>query len=191
MATTNASGRRSSLKAERNLAIRPSKKHTNWLGQKKAALLKFDPKPPVAAFTAVFSNIDKCWPEYLAASYLVWLKTRSARMYVQIWWFWVKQWPNYWTLCLPHQFLYTLGHYIAAFCSRPEATSDGIAGVAVEYVGVDVHVHGDSWSNRYWDIRATHFVMDNERRMPVDASHHIRQNAILALWPKNENDRLK
>ena len=37
--------------------------------------------------------------------------------------------------------------------------------MAVEYVGTDVRVKfGDSRSNRSQDIRAAHFVMDDERR---------------------------
>ena len=48
--------------------------------------------------------------------------------------------------------------------------------MVVERVGTDVHVKfGDSRSNSNRDIRAAHFVMDDER-MTADASHEIRQN---------------
>ena len=41
-----------------------------------------------------------------------------------------------------------------------------MSGVAVEYVGVDVRLKfSDSWSNRSRDIRADHFVMDNDGGM--------------------------
>ena len=50
---------------------------------------------------------------------------------------------------------------------RSELVSDVISGVAVEWVGMNVPIKfGDSRSNRLQDIRATHFVMnDDERRL--------------------------
>ena len=49
--------------------------------------------------------------------------------------------------------------------SRPEVVGHVISGVAAEQIGVYVLVKfGDSRSNHYRDIRAAHFVMDDERR---------------------------
>ena len=70
----------------------------------------------------------------------------------------------------------------SAFCSNFDNCRSEVAGyvifpdVVVERVGTDVHVKfGDSRSNSNRDIRAAHFVMDDER-MTADASHEIRQN---------------
>ena len=46
--------------------------------------------------------------------------------------------------------------YLIPFCSRLEAASDVISGLAVELVGMDVPVKFDDSG----DIRAAHFVMD-------------------------------
>ena len=71
-----------------------------------------------------------------------------------------------------HFCIYVCTEYLTAFCSRPEATSDVISGVAVEYVGMDVRMTcGDSRSNR---SRITHFVMNDERRSSHKAERHWR-----------------
>ena len=53
---------------------------------------------------------------------------------------------------------------------------------------MDVHVKfGDSKVNHSRDIRAAHFVMDDDEQTtmtPGDTGQHIRQNIILAL-PNN------
>ena len=47
----------------------------------------------------------------------------------------------------------TVMQYSNTFCSRPEAVSDVISGVAVNYVGMDVReIFSDSRSNRSQDI---------------------------------------
>ena len=52
-------------------------------------------------------------------------------------------------------------------------------GVAIEYADMGVSVKlSYSRSNRCLDLWSAHFVMND------DASHHIRQNAILAFWLK-------
>ena len=46
-----------------------------------------------------------------------------------IWWVWIKQWPNYLTLSPVGPALrITFVHYLIAFCSLPEETSDVISG---------------------------------------------------------------
>ena len=53
--------------------------------------------------------------------------------------------------------------HVFAICRRPEIDNDVISGVAVDNVGVDVHIKfGDSRSNRFRDIRGADFV-SNER----------------------------
>ena len=53
--------------------------------------------------------------------------------------------------------------YLVAFCNRPEGASDAIYGMAIDYVGLDVHVKfGDSWLNGSRDISGADFV-SNER----------------------------
>ena len=57
---------------------------------------------------------------------------------------------------------------------RLEVAVDVISGMAIEYVGVDFHVKlDDSRSNRSGDIRAAHFVTDDDasrRTVNVDVS---------------------
>ena len=74
------------------------------------------------------------------------------------------------------------GHFRRVFRDNfwLEVANDVISGVAVEYVIMDVRLKlGDSRSNRSRDIRAAHFVMDDERRRrwPTDPVV-IGQNAI-------------
>ena len=58
----------------------------------------------------------------------------------------------------------------------PEVVSDLISGVAIEHDGVDVLVKfGDSRPSRSRDIRAAHFVMDDDERTTADTGHDIRQ----------------
>ena len=61
---------------------------------------------------------------------------------------------------------------------RLEVVSDVISNVGVEYVGIDVRAKfGVSRSNSYRDIRAAHFVMDDDekRLTTADAGHDMRQ----------------
>ena len=58
----------------------------------------------------------------------------------------------------------------------PEAVSDVIFGVTLEYVSMDVF--GDSRSNRSRDIRAADFVVDDERRRPTEAMVVMGRNSI-------------
>jgi hypothetical protein len=52
---------------------------------------------------------------------------------------------------------------VLAIYRRPEIDNDVMSGVAVDNVGVDVHIKfGDSRSNRFRDIRGADFV-SNER----------------------------
>ena len=52
--------------------------------------------------------------------------------------------------------------------------------MAVEYVSMDVRVQfGDSRSNRFSDIRATQFVMDDKRRSSHNAERY--QAAVRAF----------
>ena len=83
-------------------------------------------------------------------------------------------------LCRPHPF-YALCAGLVVFCSRPEAASDVISGMAVQYDGMDVRVKlGDSMSNRSRDVRLPHFLPDTDTG--VYAVHHIR----LTLGVKGE-----
>ena len=69
--------------------------------------------------------------------------------------------------------------HLITCCNRQEAASDFISGVAVEYMGTHVPANlvvlGQTRSH---DIRAAHFVMDDERRRrrPTDPVA-IGQNA--------------
>ena len=48
---------------------------------------------------------------------------------------------------------------------RPEAVSDIMSDKAAEYAGMSLFVNfGDSRLNRFRDIRAAHFVMDDRRQ---------------------------
>ena len=61
-----------------------------------------------------------------------------------------------------------------------------VAGDVIEYVGVDVPVtFGDSTSNRSRDIRAAHFVMDDDDELKTaNAGYGIRQHeAHQLVWP--------
>ena len=81
----------------------------------------------------------------------------------KIWWFSVKQWPNYSTLWPAVPVLRSV-QYLVAFCSQPEAASDVLSVTAVEDGCTDVLVKiYDSRLNCSRDIRTAHFVMDDER----------------------------
>ena len=59
----------------------------------------------------------------------------------------------------------TPNFHVFAICCRPEIDNDVISGVAVDNVGVDVHIKfGDSRSNRFRDVRGADFVT-NERNL--------------------------
>ena len=64
--------------------------------------------------------------------------------------------------------------------------------MAVENVGMDVHVtSGDSMKTRSRDIRAAHFVMDNERRTRlVDAGHKAERHAGTVCLKKKRSTRM-
>ena len=49
--------------------------------------------------------------------------------------------------------------HVFAICRRPEIDSDATSGLAIDNVGVDVHVEfGDSRSNSFRDTRGADFV---------------------------------
>ena len=76
-----------------------------------------------------FSNLDKCRPE--AAGDVISGKTFRLcrrRCPCKRWWFSVKQWSNYFTLCPAGPVLRTFVQYLIAFYSRPEASGDVIFG---------------------------------------------------------------
>ena len=63
--------------------------------------------------------------------------------------------------------------------------------VAVEY-GLDIRVKfGAFRSNRFRDIQATHFVMDDDERRttPADAGHYTNQNVKLSFYVKKIDRR--
>ena len=62
-------------------------------------------------------------------------------------------------------------------CSRPEVANDVISRTAVGEVHLNVHVlFGDFKSKRSWDMRRTHFVMDEEQRRQLTALTAIGRN---------------
>ena len=62
--------------------------------------------------------------------------------------------------------LRTFVQYLIAFCSRLERATDALSSRYIEQVCVGVHVKPcDSRSNDSRDIRAAHFVMDDDERM--------------------------
>ena len=74
---------------------------------------------------------------------------------------------------------------------RPEAASDIISGVAINYVGVDASVNfGVPRSNCSSVIRAAHFVMDERRptdRPTTDGRYGKRRNHHSVVSPKSAN----
>ena len=62
----------------------------------------------------------------------------------------------------------TYSQYSYPICSRLEAESDVISGVAVEEVGLDGTVKFvDSKSKRFWVLRPAHFVMNERQLQPT------------------------
>ena len=84
------------------------------------------------------------------------------------------QWPNYSTLPGRPVLRITFVQYLIAFCTRPDATSDVVSGVAYRPIGVMVHAKfNDSRSNRSRDIRLPQFVTnvdDNDKNAGVRRS---------------------
>ena len=100
------------------------------------------------------------------------------------WWYCIKQWPNYSTLCwLNSLFALLCSISITFFCSRLEAASGVISGVALDNVGLDVVQTWVILGQTTWVIRAAHFVMDNERRQPTEVIA-IGRNATVAFCQK-------
>ena len=69
--------------------------------------------------------------------------------------------------------------YLIAFCGRPEVVSNVISCVAIDRVRFDVLKLGDSRSNRSRNIRAAHFVIDDECRTPHAAERRHRQTRVI------------
>ena len=62
------------------------------------------------------------------------------------------------------------------FCSRLEAASDVLSSVPVEFVDMDVDVKFcDPWWNRSRDVRAAHFVLDDELTTNAEERRRLTQ----------------
>ena len=69
--------------------------------------------------------------------------------------------------------------------SRPEVDNDATSSVALDYVSIDTYVkYPDSMSNGFQDIRAAHFVMDDERAT-AEAGRDI--STVKQIVAKNQN----
>ena len=97
-----------------------NKKPTNWWGRQNAAPLKFDRRQ--AAFSAVFSNFEKCRPD-AADDPMSGLAAEYVGLDVL-----VKFGDSMLNTFRPHPFyprLYSI--YLFTFCTRPEPASDVIS----------------------------------------------------------------
>ena len=78
------------------------------------------------------------------------------------------------------------GGLLVVICGRPEIDNDVMSGLAVDNVGVDVHIKfGDSRSNRFRDIRGADFV-SNERTNEQDEAYPNKVITTVVIRPLDD-----